>query len=164
MKSAALQVARGNPGKRAINQDEVELTPVVDASPPSGLPARALKEWKRLAPELIRTGVLTVGDLDTFETYCRLVDDCASYEARVRKVGVQDAMRLGYSGFLVKLRAQKKQYAAELGLTPQSRSGVKKVKVADPADARRSRFFSITGGRADTPPAATSAKAADANS
>lgn len=150
----ALKIARGNPGHRAINHEEPELAPVADATPPAGLPKRALAEWKRLAPELIKSGVLTVGDLDTFETYCRLVADCVQVEALVKKHGIQVSQSQGYTGLLIKLRAQKKQYAAELGLTPSSRSGVKKVKVADPADARRARFFSIAGGAPDTPAAA----------
>lgn len=146
----ALTIARGNPGKRALNHDEPEL-PVADASPPPGLPKRALAEWKRLAPALIAQGVLTTGDLDTFETYVRLVDECTQFEAKIKRVGLEDAMRSGYSGYLLKLRAQKKQYAAELGLTPSSRSGVKKAKAPDQGSAKARRFFGIVDGGLHAP-------------
>lgn len=140
---SALALARGNPGKRAPNAAEPELPAATAVKPPTGLPKRALAEWKRLHPTLVASGVLTTGDLDTFETYCRLVAECAQYEAKVKQVGIQDAMRLGYAGYLLKLRAQKKQYAAELGLTPASRSGVKATKPTDATDAKKARFFGL---------------------
>lgn len=153
----ALTVARGNPGKRPINADEPELPVAVTAKPPAGLPKRALAEWKRLFPMLTASGVLTTADLDTFETYCRLIAECAQVEALVKKHGVEVSQRQGYSGFLLKLRAQKKQYAAELGLTPASRSGVKRAKVEDPANEKRRRFFGVVQGGASAAPASGAA-------
>lgn len=107
--------------------------------PPASLSEKSLArtEWLRLAPELIEKGVLTTGDLVIFEQYCRLVGDVAEYEELVRTLGRPKAHRLGYVNYLLKLRAQLKQYAAELGLTPSSRSGVRAVKpkAANPVDA-----------------------------
>lgn len=141
-----LKIERGNPGKRALNHDEPELTRASSTKPPASLKGRARKEWVQLADELIEKGVLTVADLTAFETYCQLVGECDTYERLIRRVGRTDAHKLGYAGFLLKLRAQQKQYAAELGLTPSSRSGVKAVKKPDPADAKRRRFFGGSGG------------------
>ncbi len=136
----ALKLARGNPGKRPINHDEPELT-AAKSKPPTGLPAAARKEWIRLADELVNAGVLTVGDLQTFEQYCRLVADVEKVQKLVHRTGWIDAKKLGYVRDLKDLRAQLKQFAAELGLTPTSRSGVKKIKGKKATDEKRNRFF-----------------------
>lgn len=140
----ALKIERGNPGKRALNQDEPDIAPA-PMEPPAHLKGRALKEWKRLGPELVEKGVLTIGDLAVFETYCQLVADVDAYERLVRKVGKARAHFLGYANYLLKLRAQQKQYAAELGLTPSSRSGVKAAKSPATVDPKRARFFGNGG-------------------
>ena len=148
-KPTALKVARGNPGRRAVNEEEPDLPAPVAGSeePPAHLSKRAKQEWRRLYTTLTDSGVLTEGDLDTFGTYCAIVGDCADYEAKVTKVGLEDALKLGYAGMVLKLRAQKKQYAAELGLTPASRSGVNSAKGAGaPGASRLARFGIITGG------------------
>jgi len=145
----AFRVARGNPGRRTINEAEPDLpAPAVGSEKPQAhLSKRAQAEWRRLYAPLAASGVLTEGDLDTFATYCALVGDCAEYEAKVRKVGLEDGLKLGYSGMVLKLRAQKKQYAAELGLTPASRSGVSRAKGAGaPGASRLKRFGIISGG------------------
>lgn len=136
----ALKIARGNPGKRPINQDEPELT-AAKAKPPKGLPAAARREWIRLADELVNAGVLTVGDLAVFEQYCRVLADVDKVQKIVQRSGWVDAKKLGYVRDLKDLRAQVKQFAAELGLTPTSRSGVKKIKGKKATDEKRSRFF-----------------------
>jgi P27 family predicted phage terminase small subunit len=136
----AFKIARGNPGKRPLNHDEPELT-AAETKAPAGMPRAALAEWKRLAPELVGAGVLTVGDLKTFEQYCRIVADLAECEKTCKKVGYEDAKKLGYFRDKKDLRAMLKSFAAELGLTPTSRSGVKKIKGKKATEQKRSRFF-----------------------
>jgi P27 family predicted phage terminase small subunit len=137
----ALKLARGNPGKRALNHAEPELAPPSSNAPPRGLAGRAKKEWTRLVDELISKGVLTVGDMHAFEQYCRLVGEIDEYEALIADVGRAAAHSQGFANYLLKLRSQLRQQAAHIGLTPSSRSGVKAVKVAKPGDAKRKRFF-----------------------
>lgn len=119
-----------------------------EAACPKDLKGRAATEWRRLAPELVAKGVLTIGDRAMMLSYCQLTAEVEQCARKVQRLGLQDAIRLGYAGHLVKLRMQHRQYAAELGLSPSSRSGVKAVKRVDPADERRKRFFGIPGGQA----------------
>lgn len=136
----ALKIARGNPGKRAINHEEPDLPPA-SLTPPAGLKGRGLQEWREVGPVLLAVGVLTMPDRKCFETFCRTVSDEARYEKLADSVKPEEALRLGYAGHLLKVRAQLKQYENELGITPSSRSGVKAKKPADPTDERKLRFF-----------------------
>lgn len=139
-----LKIARGNPGRRPLNDAEPQLESPAVASRkvPAGLDGRAKREWERLADELISKGVLTIGDLHAFEQYCRLVGEVDAYEKLIKRVGRADAHKLGYANYLLKLRTQLRQQAAHLGLTPSSRSGVQAVKSgANIIDEKRTRFF-----------------------
>jgi P27 family predicted phage terminase small subunit len=136
----ALKLARGNPGKRPINQDEPELAAAA-IKPPTGLSRAARSEWMRLAPELIGAGVLTVGDNAVFREYCEIVGELETLRKLVKRTGHVDAKKLGYVRDLKDMRALLKQFAAELGLTPTSRSGVKKIKGKKATEEKRSRFF-----------------------
>lgn len=145
----ALKVARGNPGKRALNHDEPVLPPA-DLSPPKGLKGRALQEWQEKGPLYLAAGVLTTGDMTFFKTYCQIVGDEDRYQKLADKVTPSEALDLGYASHLVKIRAQLKQYFDALGGTPSSRSGVKvnhqgwqppEAPGAKAADARKKRFF-----------------------
>jgi P27 family predicted phage terminase small subunit len=119
----ALKVLRGNPGKRPLNRREPRPQ-LEGVRCPSTLTGRARKEWRRLAPELVRQGVLTVADRGVFETYCRLTQEVEEYQDLVVRVGTEASHRLGYASHLMKLRTQLRLHAAELGLSPSSRSSV----------------------------------------
>lgn len=141
----ALKLARGNPGKRALNHEEPEL-PATDLTPPDDLTGRALQEWHAMGPMYRDAGVLTSGDMKCFETYCRIVGDEERYRKLEESVKPEEALRLGYSAQVLKVRDQLKRYLELIGGTPSSRSGIKARKPVDPADARRRRFFGIKGG------------------
>lgn len=149
---------RGNPGHRALNEQEPVL-PAADLTPPEHLGEAGLKEWNRLGQMLTDAGVLTAGDMRCFETYCRIVDDEARYVALCQKVGDAAAHQVGYAAHLLRLRAQLKQYLAELGGTPSSRSGVKAnhqgwtPKVTPGATARAARKKRFFGPKLHTDPA-----------
>lgn len=99
--------------------------------PPAGLRGRGLVEWKRLVQELVDAGVLRNADMVTFELYCRTLTDLEGYE-RLTSKNRELALAKGYAGMVVKLRTQAKQLAAELGLTPSSRAGVKAIEKKQP--------------------------------
>ena len=142
----ALKIARGNPGKRAINHDEPDPG-AFDLTPPPDLDGIALKKWNAIAPGQAAAGVLKSGNEETFASYCQILAQVKGYEALVRKVGLEAAHSVGYSSLLVKLHAQEKQFAAELGLTPSSRSGVKATKPVTDANAgKRRKFFGNGSG------------------
>src|SRR4051812_36489696 len=91
----------------------------LDAStkPPTWLSKEAKAEWRRVMPELAKRRILTIADLGSLESYCVAMGRVRQLEALLR---TDIDLKL--------LRAQDKsmvtarQLAAELGLTPVSRS------------------------------------------
>ncbi|MGL9618302.1 P27 family phage terminase small subunit [Bradyrhizobium sp. U531] len=85
--------------------------------PPSWLSKHAKAEWRRVMPELAKRRILTIADLGSLESYCVAMGRVRQLEAFLR---TEIDLKL--------LRAQDKsmvtarQLAAELGLTPVSRS------------------------------------------
>lgn len=89
------------------------------ARAPSWLSAAARAEWKRVFPSLVERKILTEADLGSLENYCvacarvreieKLIQ--ASGEIDVKLFRMQNAAMMGA-----------RQLAAELGLTPVSRS------------------------------------------
>jgi phage terminase small subunit len=139
----SLKVARGNPGKRPLNQDEPEFEPPAALDPPADLKGAGLVEWRGQADRLVQAGVLTAADMSGFTSYCRLLTE----EEIVQKLVAEDpkAKDLHMRNYLIKVRAQANQYRAQYGLTPSSRSGVKAKKPKDQADERRKKFGLIGG-------------------
>jgi P27 family predicted phage terminase small subunit len=66
---ARLKLLRGNPGKRPIRPELQPEQPPTPPEPPDFLTGYAVGEWRRIAPELHRLGLLTVLDL-TLAAYC----------------------------------------------------------------------------------------------
>lgn len=139
--SPDLKIARGNPGKRPVDNDTPELEALAVA-PPKDLKGLALAEWVRLAGDLIAAGVLSKADMGAFKTYCKLAAEIDSVEKKIKRVGFEDAMAKGYNNYLLRTRAQYLLAASKLGLTPTTRHAVKKIKGKKQTAQGRSRFFS----------------------
>lgn len=149
---SAVQEARGNPSHRPLNEDEPQYE-AAKLTPPAGLKGEALKEWNRLAPELVAKGVLRTPAVTLFAEYCEIVGDVARVKARIATVGYEDARKLKYVQEVMQLRGQLKQYAAELGITPTTSASVRaKTAKRDAPDTpgaktnRRRRFFGVIDG------------------
>lgn len=69
-KPTNLKLIQGNPGKRAINKDEPRPTPIAPRCP-TWLDPEAKREWKRVAPELEKLGLLTAVDGTALMAYCQ---------------------------------------------------------------------------------------------
>ena len=86
-------------------------------SPPSWLSKHAKAEWRRVMPDLTARRILTAADLGSVESYC-----IAS--SRIRELEL--LLRAGIDPKLFRMQDQAmktaRQLAAELGLTPVSRS------------------------------------------
>lgn len=88
---------------------------------PDWLAAEAVKEWDRIMPVLADRPILTDADLGGLENYCicigrvreteALIQDETDAELQLKLMRIQD-----------KAMASARQLAAELGLTPVSRS------------------------------------------
>lgn len=166
---AALKIAKGERRPSRVNYDEPELPVARGTDPPEGLAGAGLREWLRIASQLVAAGVLKDADLPAMEDYCRRLTDLREIEAEIeekrRIVGREEGKKepdfaLLVTGWravdaaekrLLALQAQVNVLRREIGLTPSSRSAVKvPPKKADesPKD-RAARYMSaIRGGRA----------------
>lgn len=86
-------------------------------APPAWLSPDAKKEWKRCIRPLIERRILTQSDLGQLENYC-----IAQGRAREIERTLQAAFSLPLCRAQDKALATARQIAAELGLTPMSRS------------------------------------------
>ena len=134
-----LKLLRGNPGKRAINANEPKPEiPAKQPAPPVFLDDYALEEWKRVAPELWRMGLLTAVDVATLAVYC---DAYSRWRVATEAIAVMAARDELTHGLLIKTRAGEAtpnplvwiassaaktmvRVAAEFGMTPAARVGI----------------------------------------
>jgi phage terminase small subunit len=79
-KPAAVQEARGNPGKRRLNEWE-PIPPKGEVEPPASLKGDALAVWKRESPIAVAMRTLTTADVTLFARYCRAVAELAMMDA-----------------------------------------------------------------------------------
>lgn len=139
---AAVKKAKGNPGKRPIDEWVAPAKLAATPPPPPHLDPIAADEWKRLAPELTTLGTLTAFDQAGFTAYCQAWSTYVQAERHIRAAG----RRKGTYGGLVLATAAGNmiqspmvgirntalrdlmRYAAEFGLTPAAR-----VRVQDAA-------------------------------
>jgi P27 family predicted phage terminase small subunit len=135
-------VLRGNPSKRAINHAEPQLGPPSTLDCPKRLVSEARVEWERLAKSLVDAGVLTFADMGAFESFCFVHGLVRRYEAEVGKMAPAEAIASGIQNALVKLEGLRRQLASDLGLTPSSRSQVKRS-----AEVPKTQLEAFIGGK-----------------
>lgn len=128
-KPTHLKVITGNPGRRPLNLREPK--PVV-AMPtcPAHLNSTAKAEWKRLAHELHAIGILTRLDRAILAGYCQTYGRWVEAEKKLKETPPILKLPSGYvqqNPWLTIATRQMEllhKFAAELGLTPSSRSRV----------------------------------------
>jgi P27 family predicted phage terminase small subunit len=108
---------RGTKPQLVVDNASVPVVP----QPPSWLSAGAKAEWRRVMPLLVERRIITEADLGSLENYClaqarvrdaeRVLKKTTDPDAWTKLVRTQD-----------KAMATARQLAAELGLTPVSRS------------------------------------------
>jgi P27 family predicted phage terminase small subunit len=127
--STALKMVMGNPGKRPLNHLEPKPTSDLPTCP-AHLQPSAKAEWKRLAHELHQLGILTRLDRSVLAAYCASYGRWVEAERRLKETPmllktpagyVQPSPWLAISNKSVELMHK---FAAELGLSPSSRSRV----------------------------------------
>jgi len=128
-KSPALRIIEGNRGHRPLNRNEPKPAPIRPTCPAWLLP-EAKREWKRLAPELERLGLLTVLDRGPFACYCQSVAWVRRCEAIIAKEGM---VTEGHRGIMRKhpllstlnqATASMLAFGRDFGLSPVSRSRI----------------------------------------
>lgn len=136
-KPTALKRLQGNPGKRALPQDEPEFERLDEAAnPPEWLAVEAKAEWRRLAAELTALGLLTDVSAQVFAGYCQAYARWREAEEWMQEHGRTIVMRdrdgrvtgvreVPQSKIATTEREQMRRLAGEFGLTPSEASKVK---------------------------------------
>ena len=114
-------------GRKPSNVISGSQTLLTTPAPPSWLSKDAKAEWRRCAPVLVERGVLTVADLGTLEGYATAMGRVREAEKTIRVEGATYTAESGpkrHPAVTTQDAALKtaRLFAAELGLTPYSRS------------------------------------------
>jgi len=117
-------------GSRDRHQNKHEPKPTGKAVMPEWLNADARSEWERLAPELIKIGLLTIADQVEFAIYCQALAEFKEAEAYLLEHGRTQITKDGFerksAWCSIRDEAWKRlhQAASGFGLTPASRAKV----------------------------------------
>ena len=165
----ALKLAKGERRPSRVNYDEPVLPVARGTDPPAGLEGAGLREWLRIASQLVDAGVLKDPDLPAMEDYCRRLTDLRALEVELaaQRVSVKRLEKqkepdfaLMVSGWraidsaekrLIALQSQVNVLRREIGATPSSRSAVKVAQrkpEESPKDKAARYMSAIRGGRA----------------
>lgn len=134
-----LQLLKGNPGHRKRKREPKPKALQGMPKCPAWMPPAGKREWKRVVPELLRLGLLSIVDVAALEGYCAAYARALEADAVVKKGGLTVATS---TGFLVQNPAVSisrlawqavRQFAAEFGLTPSARSRLEVPTAPPPA-------------------------------
>jgi P27 family predicted phage terminase small subunit len=147
----AIKRLQGNPGHRPLNGDEPQPEPLESIEPPAHLDDVAKAEWRRLAPGLVRLGLLTECDTALFAGYCIAFSQYVAANEWMRANGSTMTMRddKGVVKFVqvvpqwnqaYKALEAMRKLGAEFGLTPSARSGLR-VQNPKPSSTEWDKFL-----------------------
>lgn len=125
------KIARGNPGKRAINDDSPKMERLFELpKAPDYLGEFGIKEWNRTGPLLVEAKMLTESDLPAFQAYCMNIDLLIQAQLDIQANGMQV---MGHRGWVRnpaiaafgQASTAIRGFVAEFGLSPSARSRIK---------------------------------------
>jgi len=129
-KPKAQKELAGNPGKRAINQNEPEFEQIVDIDCPEWIEDEiAIQCWEHYCPLLCQSGVLTMADIHNLEMF---VISYATWRHAVAEAGKEITV-VQENGTIKKNPAlsavnecfkQVQSIGASLGLDPENRTKI----------------------------------------
>jgi P27 family predicted phage terminase small subunit len=152
-----LKVLRGNPGHQVLNLHEPKpAKPPEIPDPPIFLMDYAADEWREVAAELYRLGLLTIVDGKVLAAYCQAYGRWRKAEEALARMAENDpvtgAMMIRtHNGNHVQnpvlITAQKAakdmvRFASEFGFSPAARSRI----AAGPMDQEPRRFAGLLAG------------------
>ncbi len=120
---------KGTKPHLVIDNDAMRKAP----SAPSWLSSEAKKEWRRVVPILLERRILTTGDLGSLENYCIAMARVREFEADMQAT-TEPEIKVKLFRAQDKSMASARLLAAELGLTPVSRSRPAVREKADDGD------------------------------
>lgn len=107
---------KGTKPQLVVDKEAVTKAPPI----PSWLSKDAKLEWRRVIPGLVKRKILTVADLGSLENYCVACGHVREIERLIQAAGL--AIDPALFRLQDKAMQTARQLAAELGLTPVSRS------------------------------------------
>ncbi len=128
-KPTQLKRLAGNPGKRRLNEREPQPQ-AGRVTCPRWLPLEAKREWRRVAPELRRLGLLTCVDRLALAGYCMAYARWRQANDVLTDEGLTFVTPSGYVqqrpevAIANKSLAEMKAFAQEFGMTPASRTRI----------------------------------------
>ena len=140
-KPTALKLLTGNPGGRPLPEREPKFAAGLPPCP-AHLPARGKTEWHRVGKMLAAQGVMTHADRAVLASYCQAwgmwVDASEKLEKFGSMLNVDGVLTPSpYLRLVEREREALVKFAAELGLTPVSRSRI----IANPPKGRSADPF-----------------------
>lgn len=129
----ALKELAGNPGKRALNNQEPKPEVEIPACP-QNLKGPARTEWNRVTAELVKLGILAKVDRASLAAYCQAWGDYVKASGKVAKQGeviISDKGNLYQNPWVsIKNSAIDRfvRISSEFGMTPSSRTRIKVEK------------------------------------
>lgn len=142
----ALKVLAGTARKDRVPKNEPKPTEFRETpNPPTYFDIVAKKEWNRLAPDLIRLGLLTIADVTLFEAYCLCHSRIVQAQKDLKKaksLTYEHTNKAGAGNVIVRPEVtiiQKesiilKALASEFGCTPAARSRMNAPDIVPPGD------------------------------
>jgi P27 family predicted phage terminase small subunit len=138
-KPTHLKLVTGNPGKRKLNAKEAKVkAPPKLPSPPAHLSDDAKGEWKRVATQLHKAGLLTELDTAVLGAYCqafgrwvqaeRAIDELATdgplHKVLMLRTKDGNPIQNPLVGIANKAMLDMARYAERFGLDPSARSRI----------------------------------------
>lgn len=131
---ANVHLLRGNPSKKSAAELHGGVSPDVEIpTPPRHLKGEALKEWKRITPELLKLGLVSKIDRAALAMYCAAWGRHVDAENKIRALGDEALVDETPNGFQVqgvwlnisnKAMEQCHKFLADFGMSPSARSRV----------------------------------------
>lgn len=139
-----LQLLRGNPGKRAINQHEAHPDAAIPPCP-SHLSKEAKKEWRSISTQLLDLGLLTKIDKAALAGYCVAWATWIEAQEELKKGKVfktENGYPILSPWWSIATQADKQmhRYLTEFGLTPAARSRIH-VQPPKKEESKLSKFL-----------------------
>jgi len=145
-KPTRLRVIEGNPGHRPLNAKEPAVPAIRGAAAPAFLDPVARQEWSRQVKDLIPLGFVGPCDLGVLAAYCDAHSDFVRASQKLQKTGdliVVKGKPITNPLLRIKRDARRDMIraAAELGITPSSRSRVQTLGDDETEENPADEFF-----------------------
>jgi P27 family predicted phage terminase small subunit len=126
-KPTHLKILQGNPGKRALPKNEPKPEATIPI-PPDHLSNYAMEEWKRIAPQLEKLGLISRIDRTALAAYCQTYGRWVDAEEKLLNTGLIMKTKDGniiqnvLLGIANRALLLMHRYMVEFGMTPSSRA------------------------------------------